>query len=129
MPQCISRARFQVGLTLTVEHRARTLSHSLTAKFYNGHQGRGRRAAAGAALAMAEAASQGVLEQIPVATFIEDIDKFMAELGEALTAHYELAQCVYAKATVPVHQENKVCLWLGANVMLEYPREEVRQSL
>lgn len=47
-----------------------------------------------------------------------------AELGEALTAHYELAQCVYAKATVPVHQENKVCLWLGANVMLEYPREE-----
>jgi hypothetical protein len=33
---------------------------------------------------------------------------------------------LYAKATVPVHQENKVCLWLGAQVMLEYPREEVR---
>jgi hypothetical protein len=49
-----------------------------------------------------------------------------AELGEPLTTHYELAQCVYAKATVPVHQENKVCLWLGAQVMLEYPREEVR---
>ena len=23
-----------------------------------------------------------------------------------------------------VHEEDKVCLWLGANVMLEYPREE-----
>ena len=23
-----------------------------------------------------------------------------------------------------VHEDDKVCLWLGANVMLEYPREE-----
>ena len=110
-----------------------------------------------------------------------------AELGEPLIAHYELAQSVFAKAKVNVHEEDKVtppphrtlafhtrtprtmahsrahalraaradctrartltctgitgggghaptqavalracqvCLWLGANVMLEYPRDE-----
>jgi len=52
-----------------------------------------------------------------------------AEHGVALTTHYELSQCVFAKAIVPVHEENKVCLWLGANVMLEYPREEVTGPL
>ena len=47
-----------------------------------------------------------------------------AALGEPLTTHYELAQSVFAKAKVPVHENDKVCLWLGANVMLEYPRGE-----
>lgn len=47
-----------------------------------------------------------------------------AALGEPLTTHYELAQSVFAKAKVPVHEDDKVCLWLGANVMLEYPRSE-----
>ena len=47
-----------------------------------------------------------------------------AERGEPLVAHYELAQSVFAKARVLVHEENKVGLWLGANVMLEYPRDE-----
>jgi len=47
-----------------------------------------------------------------------------AERCEPLVTHYELAQSVFAKAIVPVHEENKVGLWLGANVMLEYPREE-----
>merc|ERR1711865_1272596 len=47
-----------------------------------------------------------------------------AALGEPLTTHYELAQSVFAKAKVPVHENDKVCLWLGANVMLEYPRDE-----
>lgn len=47
-----------------------------------------------------------------------------AETGEPLITHYELAQSVFAKAKVKVHEEDKVCLWLGANVMLEYPREE-----
>merc|ERR1712087_257237 len=52
-----------------------------------------------------------------------------SELGEPLVTHYELAQSVYVKAKVPVHEENKVCLWLGANVMLEYPREEAIELL
>ena len=32
-----------------------------------------------------------------------------AELNEPLVAHYELAQSVYAKARVNVHEEDKVC--------------------
>jgi len=47
-----------------------------------------------------------------------------SKLGEALTTHYELAQSVFAKAKISVHENDKVCLWLGANVMLEYPRQE-----
>ena len=47
-----------------------------------------------------------------------------AERGEELVTHYELAQSVYAKARVKLPEEDKVCLWLGANVMLEYPRAE-----
>jgi len=52
-----------------------------------------------------------------------------SQLGEALTTHYELAQSVFAKAKVNVHENDKVCLWLGANVMLEYPRAEAIELL
>jgi len=47
-----------------------------------------------------------------------------SKLGEPLVSHYELAQSVFAKAKINVHENDKVCLWLGANVMLEYPRAE-----
>ena len=47
-----------------------------------------------------------------------------AKRGEALVSHYELAQSIFAKAKINVHENDKVCLWLGANVMLEYPRGE-----
>ena len=94
-----------------------------------------------------------------------------SKLGEPLTSHYELAQSIFAKAKINVHENDKVrgaaasplperrprapralqaarchffsrrcpltpapllsraacaqvCLWLGANVMLEYPRAE-----
>ena len=52
-----------------------------------------------------------------------------AKKGEPLTTHYELAQSIYAKAKVNVHEDDKVCLWLGANVMLEYPRAEAIELL
>lgn len=47
-----------------------------------------------------------------------------SKLGEPLTTHYELAQSIFAKAKINVHENDKVCLWLGASVMLEYPRAE-----
>ena len=47
-----------------------------------------------------------------------------SKLGEPLISHYELAQSIFAKAKVNVHENDKVCLWLGANVMVEYPRAE-----
>ena len=52
-----------------------------------------------------------------------------AKLGEPLVSHYELAQSVFAKAKINVHENDKVCLWLGANVMLEYPRAEAIELL
>lgn len=52
-----------------------------------------------------------------------------SKLGEPLTSHYELAQSIFAKAKIPVHENDKVCLWLGANVMLEYPRAEAIELL
>ncbi|EWM22180.1 prefoldin subunit 3 [Nannochloropsis gaditana] len=47
--------------------------------------------------------------------------------GEALTTHYNLADTIYAKAEVACH--GRVCLWLGANVMLEYSYEEAKGVL
>jgi prefoldin subunit 5 len=52
-----------------------------------------------------------------------------SKLGEPLISHYELAQSIYAKAKINVHEDDKVCLWLGANVMLEYPRAEAIELL
>jgi len=52
-----------------------------------------------------------------------------SKLGEPLTTHYELAQSIFAKAKINVHESDKVCLWLGANVMLEYPRAEAIELL
>ena len=47
--------------------------------------------------------------------------------GEELNMNFELVDSVYAKAVVK--DAESVYLWLGANVMLEYPLEEARQLL
>lgn len=39
---------------------------------------------------------------------------------------FELAEGIYSRATIP--EADSVCLWLGANVMLEYTCEEVSSS-
>lgn len=52
-----------------------------------------------------------------------------SKVGEPLVSHYELAQSIFAKAKINVHESDKVCLWLGANVMLEYPRAEAIELL
>jgi len=44
------------------------------------------------------------------------------EAKETMTTDFLLTEQVYCKAKVPPTQ--KVCLWLGANVMLEYPLDE-----
>lgn len=43
---------------------------------------------------------------------------------ESIKMHFELSDAVYAKADVPVAAEQPVFLWLGANVMLEYPLDD-----
>ena len=49
------------------------------------------------------------------------------EENETLSTHYNLADTIFAKATVPC--DGRVCLWLGANVMLEYTYDEAIELL
>ncbi|KAJ4969256.1 hypothetical protein NE237_015957 [Protea cynaroides] len=42
--------------------------------------------------------------------------------GEALIADFEVSEGIYSRARI--EECDYVCLWLGANVMLEYPCEE-----
>ncbi|KXN64945.1 Prefoldin, subunit 3 [Conidiobolus coronatus NRRL 28638] len=44
-----------------------------------------------------------------------------------LTVHYELNDTLYAKAAIP--KTDKVGIWLGANVMLEYTLDEAEELL
>ena len=46
------------------------------------------------------------------------------EKEENLTFNYELNDTLYNKATVDVNKLDSVYLWLGAEVMLEYPLDE-----
>lgn len=47
--------------------------------------------------------------------------------GEALIADFEVSEGIYSKARV--EDTDSVCLWLGANVMLEYSCEEATTLL
>ncbi|BAF30051.1 prefoldin subunit 3 [Oryza sativa Japonica Group] len=48
-------------------------------------------------------------------------------LGEALTADFELSEGIYSRAKI--EDTDSVCLWLGANVMLEYSCDEANALL
>mmetsp|Transcript_21456 Transcript_21456/g.57679 ORF Transcript_21456/g.57679 Transcript_21456/m.57679 type:complete len:194 (-) Transcript_21456:122-703(-) len=55
-----------------------------------------------------------------------------AEGETSLKTHYELSDAVYAKADIPLSSklgQQTVCLWLGANVMLEYTVDEAEELL
>lgn len=45
-----------------------------------------------------------------------------------LVVDYQLAENVYTKADIPL-ENNRVCLWLGANVLLEYTFDEAIELL
>ncbi|PKA62994.1 putative prefoldin subunit 3 [Apostasia shenzhenica] len=47
--------------------------------------------------------------------------------GEALIADFEVSEGIYSRAWI--EDSNSVCLWLGANVMLEYSYEEAEALL
>ncbi|CEM38483.1 unnamed protein product [Vitrella brassicaformis CCMP3155] len=59
-----------------------------------------------------------IKEAITVIKFLKD----RRGHDEPLETHYQLADCIYAEASVPPTET--VCLWLGANVMLEYPLDD-----
>lgn len=45
------------------------------------------------------------------------------DLLQAMVADFEVSEGIYSRARV--EDADSVCLWLGANVMLEYSFEEV----
>ncbi|KAJ8466160.1 hypothetical protein OPV22_028712 [Ensete ventricosum] len=47
--------------------------------------------------------------------------------GEALIADFEVSEGIYSRAKI--EDSDSVCLWLGANVMLEYSMEEAKALL
>lgn len=47
--------------------------------------------------------------------------------GEALIADFEVSEGIYSRARI--EDSDSVCLWLGANVMLEYSCEEANALL
>merc|ERR1711959_414356 len=48
---------------------------------------------------------------------------------ERMKTHFQLGNCLYANADIPTTGDSRVCLWLGANVMLEYTYEEAMELL
>lgn len=46
---------------------------------------------------------------------------------EALIADFEVSEGIYSRARI--EDADSVCLWLGANVMLEYPFDEAKALL
>ncbi|KAI3376171.1 hypothetical protein L3Q82_016705 [Scortum barcoo] len=68
--------------------------------------------------------------QIPQITQTLEILRHMQkkkDTTEPMETHFLLADNVYCKASVP--PTDKVCLWLGANVMLEYDIDEAQALL
>lgn len=51
------------------------------------------------------------------------------ELAKDLKVDYQLNDTIYATAQIPLENCEKVSLWLGANVMLEYPIDEAIEML
>jgi len=49
------------------------------------------------------------------------------DVSETLLADFEVSEGIYLKAKI--EETESVCLWLGANVMLEYSCEEARKLL
>lgn len=63
---------------------------------------------------------------------VPDFDKTleaiaMLEKKQEIRTHFLMSSQVYSKARIP--PTDTVCLWLGANVMLEYPLDEAKQIL
>ncbi|KAJ8605850.1 hypothetical protein CTAYLR_000526 [Chrysophaeum taylorii] len=59
--------------------------------------------------------------KIPEITRTLELVKFLRK-NEDVTTHYSLSEMLYAKARVSA--DGSVYLWLGANVMVEYPYDE-----
>lgn len=59
---------------------------------------------------------------------LEAVEYLVTKTDGPMEADFELADTLWAKARIPASCK-KVNLWLGANVMLEYPIEEALELL
>lgn len=66
-------------------------------------------------------------QQIPDLIKSLEMIQVLREQTEDKETHFLLSEQVYVKTTVP--PTKTVCLWLGANVMLEYPLDEAEVLL
>lgn len=66
-------------------------------------------------------------QQIPDLTKSLDMIKILKQQNETMDTQTLLSEQVFVKATI--EPTNTVCLWLGANVMLEYELDEAEQLL
>ena len=72
-------------------------------------------------------ATQRKIPDIQQAIEVVDFLKKKASEGTDLTTHFPLTDNCHIKANIPPAEH--VCLWLGANVMLEYPVSEAEELL
>ena len=63
-----------------------------------------------------------------VAENLTAVQKLEALAGKGETeTHFQLSDSLYSTATI--NSESTVCLWLGANIMVEYPFSEAKELL
>ena len=67
------------------------------------------------------------MPDIQQAIEVVDFLKRRNEDGETIKTHFPLTDNCHARASIP--PSDRVCLWLGANVMLEYSIEEAEDLL
>lgn len=65
-----------------------------------------------------------IIKNLDVIGHIKDKKENWDEDDTKLETNYELNDTLYTKATVDVEKLDSVYLWLGADVMLEYPLDE-----
>lgn len=77
--------------------------------------------------AQLQRSKQVLKAKLPDITNALEMVEFLQTKEEDLEVDFQLADCVWTKAQVP--RTETVALWLGANVMLEYPHEEAKELL
>jgi prefoldin subunit 5 len=68
------------------------------------------------------------MSKIPdIRATLEAVEFLIQRNNEPFDTHYPITDNIFASATV--ERTDKACLWLGANVMIEYTTEEARDVL
>lgn len=68
-----------------------------------------------------------VKRAITAVSSLADRTKREGDNARPIETHFELSDGIYARASIP--PSKSVCLWLGANVMVEYSHDEALQLL